>query len=224
MSGCLQELLRIPVRHPKLLGPLKADDPKRAGVANLAAFNDRLWVMTGMPLRYFQEVALWLFQHTAALELQDNVQRSGVLAAASLCQKLELSAAQMLSRDVSAALTPPKYPCPDHTGGVSATQAWFEQHVELASTSTAEESAAFLRIPANVTIPRIGSSLEEVRTWLRVRAYINVTICALIASWRPLHHAMRTPEAPDTRFDPCAGSGLAGQLGMLGNITRGDQT
>jgi len=78
-SGCVQELLRIPVRHRKLLAVLQADDPKRVGVTSLAAFNDRLWHMTGMPLRYFQEVAFWLLQHTAALEVQEGGQRAGRL-------------------------------------------------------------------------------------------------------------------------------------------------
>ena len=77
-----QELLRIPVRHPKLLAMLRAEDPKRVGVANLAAFNDRLWRMTDRPLRYFQEVAFWVLQHTAALELQDTGPRSGILTTA----------------------------------------------------------------------------------------------------------------------------------------------
>ena len=77
VSASLQELLRIPVRHPKLLAVLKADDPKRVGVTSLAAFNARVWHMTGMPLRYFQEVAFWLLQHTAALEMQDGRQRAG---------------------------------------------------------------------------------------------------------------------------------------------------
>jgi hypothetical protein len=86
----VQELLRIPIRRPKLLAVLKADDPKRIGVASLAAFNDRLWRMTSVPLRYFQEVAFWLFQHTAALELQDNGPRAGEECKGGLAQKLGL--------------------------------------------------------------------------------------------------------------------------------------
>ena len=73
----MQELLRIPIRRPKLLPMLKADDPTRVGVASLGAFNDRLWQLTSTPLRYFQEVAFWLFQHTAALELRDDGSRGG---------------------------------------------------------------------------------------------------------------------------------------------------
>ncbi len=48
-------------------------------MTSLTAFNDRLWRMTGMPLRYFQEVAFWLLQHTAALEVREDGQRAGRL-------------------------------------------------------------------------------------------------------------------------------------------------
>ena len=73
----MQALLRILIRRPKLLAILKAADPKRVGVVSLGAFNDRLWRQTSVPLRYFQEVAFWLFQHTASLELQDDGPRAG---------------------------------------------------------------------------------------------------------------------------------------------------
>ena len=65
----MQELARIPGRRPKLLQVLKVEDPDRQGAANLAAFNERLWAMTVMPLRYFREVALWLFRYTASMQM-----------------------------------------------------------------------------------------------------------------------------------------------------------
>ena len=36
---------------------------------DLGAFNERLFTMTALPLRYFQGVALWLFKITASLQV-----------------------------------------------------------------------------------------------------------------------------------------------------------
>ena len=185
----VQELLRIPIRRPKLLAILLADDPKRIGVASLGAFNDRLWRMTGVPLRYFQEVAFWLFQHTAALELQDGGPRAGEehvgwphghRTAKHHAQKPSMKHPTLL---LAGALTPTEVShaqCCSHpwsddgpsdaADGVSASQAWFEQHFRLVKTSAQEETVAFLHIPNDVSVPSLGSSLATVRNWLRVRA------------------------------------------------------
>jgi len=65
----LQELVRIPYRRPKLLARLQIPEASRRAVLDLGAFNERLFGMTALPLRYFQGVALWLFKITTGLQV-----------------------------------------------------------------------------------------------------------------------------------------------------------
>lgn len=64
-----QELVRIPCRRPKLLARLQVPEASRRAVLDLGAFNERLFGMTALPLRYFQGVALWLFKITTSLQV-----------------------------------------------------------------------------------------------------------------------------------------------------------
>ena len=77
--------------------------------------------------------------------------------------------------------------------------------MKLANSSAADETAAFLSVPAGVPVPRLGSSLDEVRTWLRARPRDTVLMSLMVLAAAPV--PVTTDELSGfMTFHMCAGA------------------